>query len=344
MSKLNNFINSILSWVDSHIIDYPRAIIFFRFLGNLTRITKITILVFFVSLCLLFFASVFFANLLLLVFSLYLLYKQEYKLIIIFWVSFFFLWYLVFVACLISYDGPIIFRPELGGYYIFEEIDTYNETIRLFFFLDMNNIPLKHFCMETFGVLGGISVSWNITIYVPSIFKAILALFELFYGGSGGKGGPVKCSPEENSPHDSPPSPSTPFPSRRNHWGTKPPWNNYSSDTNVKDKEYKFDTPTPSPIFKSIFKSVFGFGKTKVSDAKVCEELSKRLHKKQGLFDAVNSESTVVKGRNICYVEIGSYWDKSSFCANTKASADDILKEKLSREFKKNEKKGPDSI
>ena len=115
------------------------------------------------------------------------------------------------------------------------------------------------------------------------------------------------------------------------------PWNDYSSDINVKDKEYKFDTSTPSPIFKSVFR----FRKTEVCEAKVCEELSKRLHKKQGLFDAVNSESTVVKGRNICYVEIGSYWDKSSFCSNTKASTDDILKEKLYREFKKN---GPDSM
>ena len=91
------------------------------------------------------------------------------------------------MACLIGYDGPIIFRPEFGGYHIYEDIDTYNETIRLLFFLDMNHVHLKHFCMETFAILISISVSWNITIYVPSIFKAILALFELFYGGSGGK-------------------------------------------------------------------------------------------------------------------------------------------------------------
>ena len=145
----------------------------------------------------------------------------------------------------------------------------------------------------------------------------------------------MKCSPEENSPHDSPPSPSTPFPFRRNHWGIKPPWNDYSSYTEGKEKESELDTPTPSP--KSIFKS--SFAKSKVFYPDVCEELMKRVHKKQRWNNYVDEENTVVKGRYISYAETGFFWNKSSWHHNRQASADEILKEKLFREFKKNEKK-----
>ena len=183
MSKLNNFFKAVVSWVDSHIIDYPTAIIFFRFLGNLTRITKITILVFFVSLCLLFFASVFFANLLLLVLSLYLLHKREYKFIFFVWVSFLFLWYLVFMACLIGYEGSILIAPNF-----FSEEDS--ESRQIFFFIidkyasyyfTQNSIYFKlgHFCMETFGLLCWISLNIKVTIYIPSLFKGILFLLKL---------------------------------------------------------------------------------------------------------------------------------------------------------------------
>ena len=80
MSRLN--LNSIRSWVDSHIIDYPTAML-------KLKNARMFILVFFVSLYLLFFVSPVLGIILLLIFTLYLLYNKKYKGIFFIWGSFF---------------------------------------------------------------------------------------------------------------------------------------------------------------------------------------------------------------------------------------------------------------
>ena len=169
MSRLN--LNSIRSWVDSHIIDYPTAML-------KLKNARMFILVFFVSLYLLFFVSPVLGIILLLIFTFYLLYNKNYKNAFIIWGSFFFIWYLVFTACLIGYEGPILITPDFFS-------DEDSESRRLFFFLDdkyryslstqsLLNVNLESFCMQTFGLLCWISLNLKVTIYLPSLLKGIL--------------------------------------------------------------------------------------------------------------------------------------------------------------------------
>jgi len=171
VSRLN--LNSIRSWVDSHIIDYPTAML-------KLKNARMFILVFFVSLYLLFFVSPVFGIILLLIFTLYLLYNKKYKNIFLIWGSFFFIWYLVFTACLIGYDGPILFIPDF-----FNDGNKDYETFRLLLFLNerysssritqsLFNFNLESFCIQTFFILWRISLNLKVTIYLPSLLKGIL--------------------------------------------------------------------------------------------------------------------------------------------------------------------------
>ena len=160
-----------------------RTIKFFR---SLTRITKLTILVFFVSSYFLFLVSSLLAIIWLLIFTFYLFYNKKYKVIFVVWGSFLFLWYLVFMACLIGYEGSILIAPNF-----FSEEDS--ESRQLFFFIidkyasscftqNLLYFNLGQFCMQTFGLLCWISLNMKVTIYVPSLFKGILFLFKLIRG------------------------------------------------------------------------------------------------------------------------------------------------------------------
>ena len=154
-----------------------------NFFRSLTRIAKLSILVFFVSLYFLFFVSSLLAIIWLLIFTFYLFYKKKYRIIFVVWGSFLFLWYLVFMACLIGYEGSILIAPNF-----FSEEDS--ESRQIFFFIidkyasyyfTQNSIYFKlgHFCMETFGLLCWISLNIKVTIYIPSLFKGILFLLKL---------------------------------------------------------------------------------------------------------------------------------------------------------------------
>ena len=166
MSKLN--LNSIISWVDSHIIDYPTT-------------------------SLLLFCSIFFLMVLLsptlflywlFLFTFYFLYKGLYKNIFIIWGFYFFSWYLIFTALLVGYEGQVLIGGEYTGLLINYVLFKYSK-----FSL------LESFCIETIIILDLLSCKCGFPIYIPSIFKGVLFVVKLLSGG--GKGGTqAECAPE----------------------------------------------------------------------------------------------------------------------------------------------------
>lgn len=130
--------------------------------------------------------------------TVYFLYNTNYKSILLIWGFFFFTWYFVFTACLIGYDYPISIGSVKCG-------TTSEETNRLFFYLFDNYSSLspsstwfscifETFCFQTFISLGLLSYKIGFPIYIPSVFKVIIALIKFLFGG--GKPS-AKCSPKK---------------------------------------------------------------------------------------------------------------------------------------------------
>ena len=182
MSRLN--LNSIISWVDLHIIHYPTA----------KKETFILGFVCFICFLLLFLLSPILGMLWLVFPSAFFLYKSQPKNIFIIWGFFFCSWYFVFTACLLGFDGPIWIKADLLGCGPKSE-----ETSSLFFYitdkylhylsLDYKYSRYKHvlgnFCLQTTMILSLLSSKLGFPIYIPSILKGILSLLNFVFGGKG---------------------------------------------------------------------------------------------------------------------------------------------------------------
>ena len=173
---LSKIIKYFISWVDlrlkiidiwsySQFKEYPRCLkIVFYFLFSIVNLVLLSPV-----------NGIF----LLVLNTVYVLHHNKYKTAFIIWGSFFFIWYLVFTACLIGYEGPILIKPTFFS-------DEDSEARRLFLFLHESYLPslfiesyvnLERFCRNTLVVLVIFSYVTNVTIYVPSLLETTLIFF-----------------------------------------------------------------------------------------------------------------------------------------------------------------------
>ena len=156
-------------WVYSHFIEYPRCIkIVLYFLFSIVHLVVLSPL---------------HGVILLVLNTVYVLYHNKYKTAFIIWGSFLFIWYLVFTACLIGYEGPILITPNFFS-------DEDSEARRLFLFLHdsylsslfiESYVNLERFCRDTLVVLVIFSYVTNVTIYVPSLLETTLIFFNVIF-------------------------------------------------------------------------------------------------------------------------------------------------------------------
>lgn len=203
--------------------------------------------------------------------SIYCLYTKNYKNIFIIWGFFFFSWYLVFTLLLINYDKSIIVGGEHTGYLFNYFFDTYGDYEFIF-----------RFWTCTVVVLDMISYYSGSPIYVPSVFKGILAVIKFIFGGKGS----AECSPKNNSEKSSTPKTSS-YPSP----GTSP--------TGV--------NPT-DPFFSSKFKED-PVKKGKISDKGAtmyaqCEMLQKAMKSNQKWDDYFSISKEDYKGGTLAVYEV----------------------------------------
>ena len=177
MPKLN--FNSIISCVDSYIIDYPRVNMFF---------------VCCITLILLVFFSPMFGILWLIFSTVYFFYFKKHKDIVTIWGVFFFSWYFMFTACMFGFDGHLLIRGDLLeldlGILVRANLVVSGETCEdsyrlLWYVIDKYNLDFIHgedrttsffnarlgdLCMFTLFLLSLLSSKLGISIYVPSLF------------------------------------------------------------------------------------------------------------------------------------------------------------------------------
>ena len=148
---------------------------------------KILILICFTSFLLLLLSPVL-VIVFLALFTIIYIYIREYKNVFIIWGGLFVSWYLVFTACLIGFDGPIIIVGDVLGCG-----DKCEETINIHFYIMdkfLTNVPsysslhnlwnfiLGVFCLRTQFLLSFLCSKLEISIYIPSLFKGLLTIYK----------------------------------------------------------------------------------------------------------------------------------------------------------------------
>lgn len=120
--------------------------------------------------------------------SIFYFWRGEYKNIFILWSLFFFLWYIIFVALMIGFDGPLIFdAANIGG--VCEPGVGYSEPTELLRYLFVYEDTIYfYFVFNSYFLLVGLSAAIGYPVYVPSIFNLIFAIIEFIAGIFGGGG------------------------------------------------------------------------------------------------------------------------------------------------------------
>lgn len=172
----SSLFKSIISWVDSHIINYPTAIMKL----NKNRFLLVLCCIIFVSTIM---ASPITTMIGLLLFTIYFLYSEEYKKILVIWGFFFSVWYFTFTACLLDYDGPIIIGNENTAL-IFNHLSIKYPGF-YYSFSFFRNVVFESFCFQTVLILHSLSSKLGFSIYIPSVLKVLLTLVKFFWGGVG---------------------------------------------------------------------------------------------------------------------------------------------------------------
>ena len=174
MSRLN--LNSIMSWVDSYIIDYLRV----------NRNRGFLYLTFSISLLLLLFVSPIIVPYWLFFPTVYFLYIGSHKNIFIAWGFFFFSWYLLFTAGMFGFDGPI----WIGGDLEVEKTSLVYEYVILKYLAPSSSQGLYNsifgsLCIQTLMVFSFLSSKLGFVLYIPSLFKGLSILFKFLFGKGG---------------------------------------------------------------------------------------------------------------------------------------------------------------
>ena len=132
----------------------------------------------FVSLIILLFISPLLAIFWLILATICYLCYGNYKSIFLIWGFFFFSWYFFFTACLIGYSDPI----WIGG----------EHTAEIFYYFSIENptLSVSHkwytfifegFYVQTLLILHCLSGKLGFPLYIPSIFKGVLALLKYLF-------------------------------------------------------------------------------------------------------------------------------------------------------------------
>lgn len=87
---------------------------------------------------------------------------------------FFFSWYCVFTFLLIGFEGKIL----IGGKYTGHLIHFLSPVYSKYFFLE-------RFCLISIIFFDFLSVKLGFPIYIPSLFKGLLALVKFIFGKGG---------------------------------------------------------------------------------------------------------------------------------------------------------------
>lgn len=169
IEKLRVRLNSIISWVNSHIIDYPTI--------------KNLILICFIALFLMILVSPIASFNWLLLWTFYYIYKGLYKEIFIIWGFFFFSWYFIFTGLLVGFEGKILVGEEYTSLlfsYILMKYSKYS--------------MIKNFCLCTIIILDALSYHCGFIVYIPSLLKEVLVVIKFIFGGGSTS---AKCAPEQ---------------------------------------------------------------------------------------------------------------------------------------------------
>ena len=178
-----NFKSLLKNLLDNHINDYLTTV--FR------RSNWGVIFVILSSVAILLVSS-FFCILWLFLPTVYFLFNKEYKNIFSIWGGLLLSWYLMFTMCMFGFDGPIIVNPDFFDT-ISKEYCEPIEVLHPFEYVLVTFVVkegwltylLGHLCMETLVLMGVLSITLGYPIYIPSIFKGLIILFNFILGRKG---------------------------------------------------------------------------------------------------------------------------------------------------------------
>ena len=144
MLKFNFNLKTLISRVDSHIIDYPVNLLFY------CSTTFFLIVLVFPTIII---------NLLFLL-TFYYLYKGLHQNIFIIWGFYIFSWYILFTALLFGFEGYILIGGEYTDLLFSYVLSKYSKFIFL-----------ESFCIKSIIMLDALSSTCGFNIYIPSIFN-----------------------------------------------------------------------------------------------------------------------------------------------------------------------------
>ena len=124
--------------------------------------------------------------------TVYFLFNKEYKNIFSIWGGFLLSWYLMFTVCMFRFDGLIIIHPDFfetvsKNYYgPIEVLHPFEHVLVTFIGKEgWHSFLFGKLCGETLLWMAALSITLGCPIYVPSIFKGLIILFNFILGRKG---------------------------------------------------------------------------------------------------------------------------------------------------------------